>query len=237
MKSGDELTARSPGPSLAYRARHLLLRTPIRELFSHQYLYMFTPTQLGFLCDQINGTAAVPGAVLEVGCAFGATTVFLNRHIDSLGLDVRYYAIDTFKGFTAADISFERNIGRNYRYNDFRENSKATFDRTMRRNGVERVTSFRADASNFDYAKLAPFRLVLVDVDLYQPVQAVLNMVYELMSPGGVIITDDCTKGGPWSGAYDAYTEFAAARGIDSVIMHGKLGMITKGLATGEPGS
>lgn len=227
--NGDRATAvKSKGPSLAYRARHLLLRTPIRELFVHQYLYMFTPTQLGFLCDQVTDTVPVPGSILEVGCAFGATTVFLNRHIDSLGLDVNYYAVDTFSGFTAPDISYERKVGREYRYNDFRENSKATFDRTMRRNGVQRVTSFRADAGTFDYSKLAPYRLVLVDVDLYRPVLAVLNSIYELMSPGGIIVTDDCAPGGPWGGAYDAYAEFTKAKGIDNVILHDKLGLIIK---------
>lgn len=228
MNTDRATAAKAKGPSLAYRTRHLLLRTPIRELFVHQYLYMFTPTQLGFLCDQVTGAASVPGSILEVGCAFGATTVFLNRHIDSLGLDVNYYAIDTFRGFTAEDISYERKAGRDYRYNEFRENSKATFDRTMRRNGVERVTSFRADASTFDYGKLAPFRLALVDVDLYQPVLAVLNSIYDLMSPGGVIVTDDCAPGGPWGGAYDAYQEFTRAKGIDSVILQDKLGLVIK---------
>lgn len=227
--NGDCATAaKAKRPSLAYRARHLLLRTPIRELFVHQYLYMFTPTQLGFLCDQVTDTVSVPGSILEVGCAFGATTVFLNRHIDSLRLDVNYYAIDTFSGFTADDISYERKVGRDYRYNDFRENSKATFDRTMRRNGVQRVTSVRADASTFDYSKFAPFRLVLVDVDLYRPVLAVLNSIYDLMSPGGVIVTDDCAPGGPWGGAYDAYTEFTKAKRVDSVILHDKLGLVIK---------
>ncbi len=228
MNTDRAAAAKAEGPSLAYRTRHLLLRTPIRELFVHQYLYMFTPTQLGFLCDQVTATASVPGSILEVGCAFGATTVFLNRHIDSLGLDVNYYAIDTFRGFTADDISYEREVGRDYRYSEFRENSKGTFDRTMRRNRVDRVTSFRADASTFDYGKLAPFRLVLVDVDLYRPVRAALNSIYELMSSGGIIVIDDCAPGGQWGGAYDAYAEFTKAKCIDSVILHDKLGLVIK---------
>jgi O-methyltransferase len=228
MKADSATAAKAKGSSLAYGMRHLLLRTPVRKLFSHEYLYMFTPTQLGFLCDQVTDTASVPGSILEVGCAFGATAVFLNRHIDDLGLEVNYYAIDTFRGFTAADISYERSSGRDYRYNEFRANSKATFDRTMRGNGVERVTSFCADASTFDYSKLAPFRLVLVDVDLYQPVLAALNSIYDLMSPGGVIVTDDCTPGGQWGGAYDAYAEFTKAKCLESVILHDKLGLVVK---------
>jgi O-methyltransferase len=213
---------------LAHRARKLLLRTPARELFTYRYRYMFSPAQLSFLCAQITNTSDVPGSILEVGCAVGATTVFLNRHIDSLGIDVNYYAIDTFAGFTVDDISCERSLGRHYPYNDFRGNSKPWFDRTMRRNGIERVRSFRADAATFEYASIAPFRFALVDVDLYRPVRAVLEEIYELMSPGGAIVTDDCREGGPWGGAYEAFIEFSKARSLDIRITDDKLGVIFK---------
>lgn len=215
-------------PRLAHRARKLLLRTPARELFTYRYRYMFSPSQLGFLCEQITNTSGVPGSILEVGCAFGATTVFLNRHIDYLGINVDYCAVDTFAGFTANDISCEQALGRHYRYNDFRGNSKPWFDRTMRRNGVRRVRSFRADAATFDYTSIAPFRFALVDVDLYRPVLAVLESIYELVSVGGIIVTDDCQEGGLWGGAYEAFIEFTKARGIDASITDDKLGVIFK---------
>jgi O-methyltransferase len=224
-RSSMDRTARS----LLNRTKMLLLRTPIKELFGHKYLYMFSPAQLGFLCEQVAKTASVPGSIVEVGCAFGATTVFLNRHLDSLGIQADYYAVDTFKGFTKGDILAENQLGRSYDYNtDFRHNSKGFFDRTMRRNGVTRVTSFRADATNFDYKDIAPFRFALVDVDLYSPVRAVLNSIYDLMSPGGIIVVDDCQVGGRWSGAYDAFTEFAAAAHLEPIIVHDKLGLIVK---------
>lgn len=214
---------------LAHRVKQLLLRTPARELFSYRYRFMFSPAQLGFLCAQITAAAEVSGSILEVGCAFGATTVFLNRHIDSLGIGVDYYAIDTFAGFTAKDISYEHALGRRYAYDaDFRGNSKPWFDRTMRRNGISRVRSFRADAATFDYTAIAPFRFVLVDVDLYRPVRAVLEAVYDLVSPGGTIVTDDCLRTGRWSGAYQAFTEFAAARGVEATITSDGLGLVTK---------
>jgi O-methyltransferase len=219
-------------PRLAHRAKQVVLRTPLlrvpfRELLTYRYRYMFSPSQLAFLCEQIARTSDVPGSILEVGCAFGATTVFLNRHIDTLGIDVNYYAVDTFAGFTAEDVSYEHGLGRNYRYTDFRGNSKSWFDRTMRRNGVRRVTSFLADATTFDYTLIAPFRFVLVDVDLHRPVLAVLEAVYGLMSPGGTIITDDCQEGGQWAGARDAFIEFTEAKGLDAIITDDHLGLIT----------
>jgi hypothetical protein len=98
----------------------------------------------------------------------------------------------------------------------------------MRRNGVRRVRSFRADAATFDYTSIAPFRFALVDVDLYRPVLAVLESIYELVSVGGIIVTDDCQEGGLWGGAYEAFIEFTKARGIDASITDDKLGVIFK---------
>ncbi len=210
--------------------KQVVYRTPIiRDLLDYRYPYMFSPAQLAFLCEQITNVADISGSILEVGCESGKTTVFLNRHIDTLGMAVDYYAIDTFSGFTMHDIECEHALGRDYRYRAFfRGNSKARFDQTMRRNGVEGVTSFQADAATFDYTKISPFRMALVDVDLYRPVLSTLNAIYDLMSPGGIIVIDDCAQGGQWGGAYEAFMEFTKAKGVEPVITHGKLGVIIK---------
>lgn len=218
---------------LRKRIRHNILhQAPVtREVFGFRhYEYMFSPAQLGFLCQQVTNTADVSGSVLEIGCAWGATTVFLNRHIDDLGLDVGYYTVDTFGGFTKDDIRSEHERGRHYAYGNtaFQGNSKAWFDRTMRRNDVTRVTAICADAVTFDYRKIAPFRFVLIDVDLHRPVLAALRATYDLVSPGGTIIIDDCKQGGEWGGAYEAFIEFAKESDLDATIVHGKLGVITK---------
>ncbi len=210
--------------------KQLVYRTPIiRDLLDYRYQYMFSPAQFAFLCEQITNVADISGSILEVGCESGKTTVFLNRHIDTLGMAVDYYAIDTFSGFTTYDIECEHALGRDYRYRaSFRGNSKARFDRTMRRNGIERVTSFQADATMFDYTKISPLRMALVDLDLYRPVLSTLNAIYDLVSPGGIIVTDDCQQGGKWGGAYEAFMELTKAKGVEPIIMHGKLGVITK---------
>jgi O-methyltransferase len=233
MEKGETSSILDMG-SLRKRIRDMIVhQAPItREIFGFRhYEYMYSPSQLGFLCQQITNTAEVPGSILEVGCAWGATTVFLNRHIDELGLDVDYYAVDTFQGFTDDDIRTEHERGRRYSYDGaFHANSKAWFDRTMRRNDVARVTSFCADAATFDYKKTAPFRFALIDVDLHRPVLAALEAIYDLVSPGGTIVIDDCKEGGEWGGAYEAFVEFTKANGLDATITHGKLGLITSDL-------
>ncbi len=223
------LTYRTPViRDLYFGLKKVVFQIPIiGDLFDYRYDYMFSPAQLAFLCEQITNVADIPGSILEVGCATGKTTVFLNRHIDTLGMAVDYVAVDTFSGFTREDLESEHALGRDYWYAPvFRGNSKARFDRTMRRNGVTRVTSFQADASTFDYAKISPFRMVLVDLDLYRPVLLALNAIYDLMSPGGIIVIDDCEQGGLWEGAYEALVEFTKDKALETVITHGKLGVI-----------
>jgi O-methyltransferase len=215
---------------LYFGARQVIFQIPIvSDLIDYRYRYMFSPAQLAFLCGQITRTADVPGSILEVGCAWGRTTVFLNRHIDSLGMSVDYFAIDTFSGFTRSDLESEHALGRDsLYYSAFRGNSKVRFDRTMKRNGVKQVTSFEADATTFDYPKLSPFRMVLIDVDLHRPVLLALNAIYDLVSPGGVIVIDDCRQSGIWAGAYEAFMEFTATKGVVPAIMQDKLGVIVK---------
>ena len=111
----------------------------------------------------------------------------------------------------------------------FPANSKAWFDRTMRRNTPHESHPF-ADAATFDYKKIAPFRFVLIDVDLHRPILAALEAIYDLVSPGGTIIVDDCKQGNEWSGAYEAFLEFTKAKGLDATITHDKLGLITTDL-------
>ncbi len=70
--------------------------TPLQKLFVHRYTYMFSPERLFFLCQRLTDTKGMPGPVLEIGCAYGQTTVFLNRHLDCLEDSRQYICIDTF---------------------------------------------------------------------------------------------------------------------------------------------
>ena len=68
---------------------------------------MFTPAQLAFLVRCLDETEGVPGTIVEIGCATGRTTVFLNKHLDEVHSSRGYVCIDTFSGFTEDDVSFE----------------------------------------------------------------------------------------------------------------------------------
>ncbi len=197
-----------------------------RQLFS-LYPYMFSPAQLIFLTDCIKSVSDVPGNFVEVGCAYGATTVFLNKFMnDNKDLAGRnYYAIDTFRSFVAEHADYEiQNRGKPPSIKKrFKENKKAWFDRSMAVHGVKRVKSIECDATQFDLSSLAPIAFCLIDLDLYIPVKDLLPKVFSAMSPGGIIIVDDCQPDQMWDGALQAYQEFTRQREIPAEIVLEKL--------------
>ena len=199
----------------------------VGQYLNHRYDYQHAPAQLCFLAEQVARTLEVPGSLIEIGCAHGATTVFLNRHLADLGSTKSYYALDTFGGFAPDDIEIEHRRGRHDPFDQFRRNSRAAFEQTMRLNRVPWVTAVEADAKTFDYRAVAPISFCLVDVDLYQPVLAALESVYPLVSPGGILLVDDCDpEHETWRGSYEAYAEFTAANGLAKDIRHRKFGVI-----------
>jgi SAM-dependent methyltransferase len=219
--------------SLAKTIRSLIKNVSIKtgiynQLFFNVYPYLFEPKQLVLLTEYIKAAGSVPGCFVEAGCARGATTVFLKRFMIGEGIERDYYAIDTFSGFV--DKHAEHEI--KYRgkpaslTGHFTENTKAWFDRSMTLHGVKRVRSIECDVTKFDFSAIAPIAFCLLDVDLYEPIKDVLPKIYRVMSPGGIIVVDDCKAAELWDGALQAYEEFVKQKGFPKEITAEKLGII-----------
>jgi predicted O-methyltransferase YrrM len=190
---------------------------------------MFSPSQLAFLIRCIDETEPLGGSIVEIGCATGHTTIYLNRHLDEIGSSRPYVCVDTFAGFTEDDIAHETNHRGKTRekLQGFRINRKEWFDRNLKDNGVSRVSTHGADIKQFDVANFAPKNsFCLLDVDLYQPVKAGLQRIYPRMVPGGIIVVDDVADNGAFDGAHQAYIEFMHAQGLESDMRLRKLGVV-----------
>ena len=211
--------------------KEILSYSPLRKYFFPSYTYNFTPPQLIFLCQCIENTKNIEGAIFEVGCASGHTTVFLNMYMNSQNIEKTYYAIDTFSGFTSEDIRFEvdyREKSKN-QFKGFQANNKKWFDETMLQNKIYRVRSIETDVNKYDLTKTGPLSFSLLDVDLYRPMKKALKEIYKVLSPGGIIVVDDCNPSSDhWDGSYQAYKEFMKEIDQSAQIIHGKLGVITK---------
>lgn len=219
------------GPMLKKAAMELLSRTPLRRAVFPHYDYCFSVPQLIFLCQCLEETRSIPGAIAEIGCAAGATTIFLNRYLDATDIEKPYYCLDTFSGFVREDVDTEvAERGKDVAgYSGFQSNKREWFDTTMRANGVRRVISIEADVNCFDLPSLGALSFVLLDVDLYRPIRHALPQLWTQLSPGGVIVVDDCqTAPGLFDGAGAAYREFAGKIGAPVDVHHGKLGVLRK---------
>jgi O-methyltransferase len=212
--------------------KHVSFNTPLYRSLFNVYPFMFSPTQLILLTECVASVSAVPGSFVEAGCAYGATTVFLNKFMDEKNMKRDYYAIDTFSGFDKNHVDYEvrqrrksRKIEYKLRYS-FRDNKRSWFERTMLLHGIDRVISIDNDVSNFDFSTIAPIAFCLLDVDLYIPIRDALPKIYDVMTPGGVLIIDDCRPVNEWDGALQAYEEFIKSRGIPREIVCEKLGLI-----------
>ena len=188
--------------------RHASVHRPLSSVAFPRWRFMITPGQMAALVGLLDETREIPGAILEIGCAWGWTTTLLNKHMDYTELNKEYVCIDTFSGFTPEDIATEQSQGRPYDFGGFRGNSKAYFDSAMRLEGFQRIKSYEADAATLDMSRFAPVSFCFIDLDLYRPVLGALREVRKHMSPGGVIAVHDCMPDHGFEGAYYAYLEY-----------------------------
>lgn len=201
------------------------------------YPYNVEPIQLSYLVQRIEETRHLAGNIVEIGVARGMTTRFLVEHIrlQGLGSTLRYYAIDTFESFIKADLDHEvRHRGKRlaelkgYDYNDFEAWKRHFSDFPF-------LEAIKSDCTVVNYQKLAPLKLVFLDVDLYMPTKKTLSMIYDLVLDGGSIVVDDVEDKKNYDGAYQAYMEFVAAKELPPLIIGNKCGVILKGQTTSLP--
>ena len=215
-------------------ARRLAFRTPLRARLVHRYPYLFSPAQLRVILNAVDQSLREPGALIEIGCAWGLTTVFLNEHLRTTNnADRAYIAIDTFGGFTRRDVDYEiterRKAPAIRTFDDtFRNNSREAVAATLAANGFRGARLIEADVVTYDLAPLGPIAFALIDVDLLLPVRSSLDKVWPQLSPGGMIVVDDCAPNNEWDGALEAYEDFVSRMGLESNIVEHKLGLICK---------
>lgn len=202
----------------------------LRDRFFSVYPYMFTPLQLMFIAECFRGVRDVPGSCIEVGCAYGATTVFLKKLMAEDGFAKDYIALDTFSGFVPEQVAFEVKERRKSPAiaRIFRRNKREWYEAALAVDHVTGVRVITGDAAKFDYTAVGPIAFCLLDVDLYLPVRDALPKIYAQLAPGGIIVVDDCMPGGNWDGALQAYQEYCTAAGITPDIRCEKLGLVRK---------
>jgi predicted O-methyltransferase YrrM len=219
----------SSSVSIAFKKfrKWALFFTPLRSIFLYKHEFMQSPRQLQTLLELFEETKDIHGDVVEVGVAYGHTTILLNRLMEEQGVEKKYIAIDTFSGFLPKDIQYERESRdkKKDNYSAFQVNAKAWFDKTMEINYINRVESYEMDAGEFQFS--SPVSFCLLDVDIYLPTKKVLENIWPHISPGGIILIDDCKDNSNFDGSFQAYQEFIKEHSLPSEVRSGQ-GIIRK---------
>ena len=150
--------------------------------------------------------------------------------------------LDTFNGFTKDDLRVEfsdRDNRHSWIIGLFKDNDPDWFKHSLAQRGIVDVAVIASDISTLD-PLLLPERIAfcLLDVDLYQPVKVGLEKIYPRLSPGGIIVVDDCWSKSrhlfvegvaeAYDGAMQAYREFVSTEGLPEELVETKFGIIRK---------
>jgi len=164
-----------------------------------------------------------PGDYIELGTYGGLTLKVIHRLMDP---QRTLYALDTFEGFDARDIAIEKT---KYDYTSGLE--------WFSRPSIENVAKYVGDGEAPTNLKLVKgwfpesfkgleeirWRFVHIDMDLYQPVKAALQMLWASVVPGGIVVVHDygCYS---FRAARIAVDEFCDSIGIPPVEMPDRWG-------------
>jgi predicted O-methyltransferase YrrM len=217
--------------ALLEAAKRIAFRSRLLNRFSRpDYPYGIEPIQLAWLCQAIEDTRSQGGSghIVEVGVARGMTSFWLCTHLAMQNDPRTFAAIDTFSGFTKDDVSHEvtergkrREDLRGFAYNDAR-----IYASNLRRSGHPRISVHESDVAEFDWKRVAPIDVMLLDVDLYAPTRAVLERALPCLSAAARIMVDDCRPGTAYDGANQAYEEFCAAHKVAATRIGRRAGVI-----------
>ena len=128
----------------------------------------------------------ISGACAEVGVFRGASAKIINQYFP----DNELHLFDTFEGFSENDIEMEQLVGRkDAKAGQFSDTSVDIVMEDMKHpeNVIIHQGYFPDTAENLD----KKFCFVRIDMDLYMPTKAALEIFEPLMVKGGIILVHD----------------------------------------------
>lgn len=129
----------------------------------------------------------IPGELAECGCYQGASAFFMASVDESTTI----HLFDSFEGLSEPTKNDNVNSPEQ---NIWKKGSLSTTEKTIRNNlkQLNNIKIYKGWIPNrFNEVDNISFKLVHIDVDLYQPTIDSLEFFYPRLVPGGVIVMDD----------------------------------------------
>jgi SAM-dependent methyltransferase len=209
-----EVDGRSDG-RLRGLAKRVLLRYAPTQLYRRP-VSSLKPERLYAYLDALWHRRGADGDVVEVGCYLGGTAAIAYQLLRRTGNTKRYVCVDTFGGFVDSQFARDVELGTpEHCRGHFAENSVELVRRLLRSYDCEEIELVQADVTRLPPERL-PERIAvsLVDVDLEVPVYEALRRIVPRLSPGGIVLVDDCGSDDDYAGARSGYARFARENGV-----------------------
>jgi len=165
----------------------------------------------------------LPGDLAECGCYVGTSAFFMAQASQHGTL----YLFDSFQGLSNPDVVDQRTTKDVLPWS---AGDLSTDEATLRHN-LSRYDSIEVLSGwipkRFDDVANRHFRVVHIDVDLYEPTRDSLEFFYPRLVQGGVIVMDDYGFA-TCPGATQAAHEFASRHGVGVLHLATGQGVITK---------
>lgn len=148
---------------------------------------------LGVVLRELDKTIVqgTEGAVVELGCYIGTTTLFLRRVLDSHASDQMLYAYDSFEGLPPKISQDSSGAGEQFRAGELSVSRKQFLQEFRRANLKAPIThkGWFKDLADSQLPDTISF--AFLDGDFYNSIMDSLRLVWPRIAPGGVITIDD----------------------------------------------
>lgn len=134
---------------------------------------------------------SVSGAVVELGCYIGTTSLFIRRLLDLIDADRPFHVYDSFAGLPEKTSLDASRAGEQFVGGELAV-SKKSFVNEFKKAGLKPPIIHKGWFSDLTPADLPEMvAMAFLDGDFYESISDSMRLVLPKMSLGGVIIVDD----------------------------------------------
>jgi O-methyltransferase len=172
---------------------------------------------INILCELIQRTSNLPGAVADCGVYLGSSTIGIGLYMCEHKIRKDIYGFDSFEGFDPKSAAQDLQLGgAENEDRHLRGFSATSYDRVsakVRSYGLRNVHLVKGYFRD-SFPTVSPelrFSFVHLDVNLYDSYKECLEFFYPRMVPGSIVLLDEYNDP-PWPGCNNAVDEFLAKK-------------------------